>query len=470
MAIEKTLLLTLRGKDELSPALNGAAASADKLTGIFGTLKSAVGAYLGIQAVAGAARFIRDRSIEEGRLAEALSMRGEAEGFTVRAMKDSARAIGDITSQGTLAIEKNLALALSIGATTDQAKKIVLAADRMSDVFGTELSGNVEKLTKTLTGTAGQLGKLIPGFKELTEEELKAGKGIDFITERLKKLEESGARQTIETLEKGWENIRESLYQVAVLQGRVLSNATGIDAKGILSSGVENLGALSKYLADINNATDEQRAEAQRRADARTAPGEINISGRKYREELMKIMEEGRFADRAAQAQRERDQSAENARRAAGSRALAGGFANLSGAISGPGFGEAPLMEALRRGVAMGAGAASRFGRFMGAFGVDEGGPTVDQIFAHEASMNYSQKVREKVDDYLANRTAQRMVGLGAAPTGDYNRFLTGVGSEQRPEIRYAKDTAENTKLTAERIQQLIDEVKTQGFIKVGLN
>jgi hypothetical protein len=88
------------------------------------------------------------------------------------------------TTFGDDAILSQLALAKTFGATNDQAKDLVRAASELSAVTGDSLDSSVQKLGKTLTGSSGALDKTIAGFNTLTEAELKAGKGIEFVLER----------------------------------------------------------------------------------------------------------------------------------------------------------------------------------------------------------------------------------------------------------------------------------------------
>lgn len=85
------------------------------------------------------------------------------------------------TKFGDELILNNIALAKSFGATNDQAQDIAKAATDLSAAFDIDLESATRNVAKTLGGFAGELGEVIPALKDLTAEELKAGKGIELL-------------------------------------------------------------------------------------------------------------------------------------------------------------------------------------------------------------------------------------------------------------------------------------------------
>jgi hypothetical protein len=79
-----------------------------------------------------------------------------------------------------------LALAKSFGASNDQAMKLVQGAADLASTFGGSLEERVDQLGKTLSGTSGRLGQLIPEMKNLTEAQLRAGDAIDIVSNKFK--------------------------------------------------------------------------------------------------------------------------------------------------------------------------------------------------------------------------------------------------------------------------------------------
>jgi hypothetical protein len=65
-------------------------------------------------------------------------------------------------------------------------RKLIDAAIELSAATGTTLEFAVRNLAKTYGGLTGELGELLPGLKELTKEDLKSGKAIDYVNENFK--------------------------------------------------------------------------------------------------------------------------------------------------------------------------------------------------------------------------------------------------------------------------------------------
>lgn len=99
------------------------------------------------------------------------------------------RAAGELQKLTHIGDETGIAmqaLALNMGATAEQAPAILAAAADMSAAFGVTMETAVRQTTITLAGFAGELGEKIPQLREFTAEELKAGKGLEFLAERFK--------------------------------------------------------------------------------------------------------------------------------------------------------------------------------------------------------------------------------------------------------------------------------------------
>lgn len=70
------------------------------------------------------------------------------------------------------------------GRSSEQIKKTIEAAIRLSKVTGDDLAASVGKLDATLEGSVGKLGKLDERFKNLSESQLKAGAAISLVNEK----------------------------------------------------------------------------------------------------------------------------------------------------------------------------------------------------------------------------------------------------------------------------------------------
>ena len=60
------------------------------------------------------------------------------------------------------------------------------------------LESNVQNLAKTLTGTSGKLGQVIPEMKELTKAQLENGEAIDIVLQKYNGFAENLATNTLE--------------------------------------------------------------------------------------------------------------------------------------------------------------------------------------------------------------------------------------------------------------------------------
>ena len=118
------------------------------------------------------------------RLNASLKVAGD---FTQKAsedFQDYASQLQQVTKFGDELILNNLALAKSFGASNTQAKRILSASTDLAEAFGTDLESATRNVAKTLGGYAGELGEVIPALKDLTQEQLRAGKGIELIAKQ----------------------------------------------------------------------------------------------------------------------------------------------------------------------------------------------------------------------------------------------------------------------------------------------
>lgn len=77
-----------------------------------------------------------------------------------------------------------LALSTAFTKTNEQSKQVTMAAINMSAALGTSAETAIRQLGGSLSGTAGGLAKLVPEIRNLTEEQLKAGKAIELVTQK----------------------------------------------------------------------------------------------------------------------------------------------------------------------------------------------------------------------------------------------------------------------------------------------
>ncbi len=118
------------------------------------------------------------------RLAGALKSSNEFTKESVKDFEEFASSLQEVTRFGDEVIINQLALAKAFGATNEQAKDILKASADLSSALGIDLNSATRNVAKTLGGLAGELGETIPELKNLTQAELRAGKGIEILAKK----------------------------------------------------------------------------------------------------------------------------------------------------------------------------------------------------------------------------------------------------------------------------------------------
>ena len=111
----------------------------------------------------------------------ALQLSGDFSDKATKDLQAYASELQNATRFGDELVLNQLALAKSFGATNEQAKQITSAAADLAASFGIDLESATRNVAKTLGGYAGELGEVIPELKNLTQEQLRAGAGIDVL-------------------------------------------------------------------------------------------------------------------------------------------------------------------------------------------------------------------------------------------------------------------------------------------------
>ena len=87
-------------------------------------------------------------------------------------------------------------LALQLGRSEEQTNKMITAAMGLARVTGVDLTAAMQTMSMTLEGSKGRLGRIVGEVKNMSEEELKAGKAIDIVNERFGKFGKEGLETT----------------------------------------------------------------------------------------------------------------------------------------------------------------------------------------------------------------------------------------------------------------------------------
>lgn len=118
------------------------------------------------------------------RMNHALGNMGRLSAESSADMQAFASQIQNTTTVSDDAAVSMLALATAFTKTNDQTKQVTQAAIDMSAALGVSAETVIRQLGNSLSGTAGGLAKLVPEIRNLTEEQLKAGKAIELISQK----------------------------------------------------------------------------------------------------------------------------------------------------------------------------------------------------------------------------------------------------------------------------------------------
>jgi len=81
----------------------------------------------------------------------------------------------------------------TLSMTTDQINRVTYAAVNLASTGMMSLESAFKNVSKTYSGLTGELGEMIPQLKDFTQEELKAGKGVEFIISKYQGMAEAVA-------------------------------------------------------------------------------------------------------------------------------------------------------------------------------------------------------------------------------------------------------------------------------------
>ena len=165
--------------------VKGASSGIRKLSGSLMSLSKVamVGAAGGAVALGVAMKKATDaaaeQELQERKLAQAL-------GSNTDALLKQAGALQQTSRFGDEAIIQQQAYLASIGLSEQQIKDMIPVTLDLASATGMSLESAVKNTAKTLSGMTGELGESVGPLKELTAEELKAGKGIEVMREMFK--------------------------------------------------------------------------------------------------------------------------------------------------------------------------------------------------------------------------------------------------------------------------------------------
>ena len=165
----------------------------------------------------------------------------QALGRTSTALLDQASAMQAVTVFGDEAVIAQQAFLASIGMTEEQISDILPVAADLAAATGMTLESAVRNTAKTFSGLAGELGELVPQIRDLTAEEMKAGKAVEVMGELFEGVAATEART------------------LSGMLGRVTNEMGDMaeDIGGVLAPAIENLAFQFLKLRGATTAQDE---------------------------------------------------------------------------------------------------------------------------------------------------------------------------------------------------------------------
>ena len=190
---------------------------------------------------------------------------GEESAVAIRALETSLVRVGSLTENNTkffidqasqlqaltkISDEQALsyfALANNYARSAEEAVKLTRAALDLSSATGTDTATAIEMLGRSLNGVGGRLNQIIPGFQKTSEEALRAGAAVDFVTQKFggdAEARYAGFSAAISKIAKSYNEMLESAGRVVTespaVQSALKSFASVFDS---LRLGIEFLAA-----------------------------------------------------------------------------------------------------------------------------------------------------------------------------------------------------------------------------------
>ena len=230
-----------KSKDELS-GLTGAINKVGKAAGV------ASAAYFGAKGLISAFSSVIEASARQEQAEKALEV---ALGRTSTALLNQASSLQQMTTAGDEAIIEQQAFLASLKFTEDQIKTIIPVALDLSAATGISLESAVRNTSKTFSGLAGELGELVPQLRELTQEEMKAGKAVEVLGD----LFEGQAAKQSETLAGSLTQMSNAVGDAGEAIGSLLSPVV-ISTANAIKTLAEGVGSVIERFQDFGKEVD----------------------------------------------------------------------------------------------------------------------------------------------------------------------------------------------------------------------
>ena len=233
--------ILLTGADK---AAKGTRKVSDGMTKLAKSAAAAGAAYFTAQGIVSGLRTSIDlfaqQELAEKQLTTAL-------GKTSDALLGQASALQRVTTFGDEAIIAQQAFLASLEFTEEQIKEIIPVALDLSAATGISLESAIRNVSKTFSGLSGELGELVPQLRELTAEEMKAGKAVEVLGD----LFAGQAAAQTETLAGSLEQMNNAIGDMAEKIGETLAPFV-IDLAQFFGNAAESVG---EFFRQFNEST-----------------------------------------------------------------------------------------------------------------------------------------------------------------------------------------------------------------------
>lgn len=182
------------------------------------------------------------------RLANALALSGNASADTAESFDKLASSISELTGVDDEAVKAAAGFALTLGATDEQAKKIVKTAADLSAALGVDFNTAAQQLSLTLEGSSGKLGKVSNEVRGLGEQALRSGAAIDILAKQFGGLAAANAG----SVEVQFKNLAVNIGNVTEELGKGVTGSVGFRA-GLITINT-TLVSFTKFLEENKSA------------------------------------------------------------------------------------------------------------------------------------------------------------------------------------------------------------------------
>ena len=178
----------------------------------FSSLKGTVASLKGVLSALGVVAVLKKVTDYSKQCTEAFSIQQKAisqlgvavsnnKNLTQQSLKSIIDFTGKLQSQsiyGDETLQRQATYLAGLGLEEDQLKKVLEASVELSSAGVGSLESNVQNLAKTLNGTSGRLGQMVPEMQELTKAQLENGEAIDIVLKKYKGFANNLATNTLE--------------------------------------------------------------------------------------------------------------------------------------------------------------------------------------------------------------------------------------------------------------------------------